>query len=107
MRVFLALLLLIDLTAATTTVTSFNALQSANVDANIGVTNDVAFTTQLTIGGTVAITSTTMATLSGGGSTCFFYVTGGALTLTSLTLRDGYVRMAMPNDWLQRAGGRA
>ena len=100
MRMFLALLLLFKLTAATTTVTNFTALQSANVDgANIDVTDDVTFTTSLTISGTVAITSTKGATLSGGGSQPLFDVDGGgALTLTSLTLRDGYVRTAMPND---------
>ena len=70
MRVFLAFVLLCNLTVATTTVTSFTALQSANVDgANIDVTNDVTFTDYITISGTVAMTSTTGATLSGGGST--------------------------------------
>ena len=107
MRVFLAFVLLCNRTVATMTVTSFTALQSANVDgATIDVTNDVTFTDWLTISGTVAITSTTGEKLSGGGSTRFFHVNGGALTLTSLTLQDGYVRMAMPSDWLQRAGGR-
>ena len=102
----LALLLLVRVVSATTTVTSFSALSAANVDgADIDVVTDVTFTSQLTITGTVAITSTTGATVSGGGSTRFFYLNGGTLTLSSLTLDDGAVSTDWTGDYTTCMGG--
>ena len=88
----LALLTLARAGIATTTVTSFAALSAANVNgAVIDVASDITFTSYLTVTGSVAMTSSVGAVLSGSGSTRLFYVSGGALTLSSLTLRDGYV----------------
>ena len=76
------------------TVTSFTALSSANIDgADIDVEGDITFTAPLAISGTVSITSSTAATLSGGGSTRLFQVSAGStLTLSSLTLTNGYAQ---------------
>ena len=89
----LALLALARAGIATTTVTSFAALSAANADgAVIDVMSDVTFTSTLSVTGSVAMTSSTGAVLSGGGSRRLFNVNGGAtLALSSLTLRDGYV----------------
>ena len=84
----------------TTAVTSFTRLQSANSDgAQLDVTSNITFTTEITIVGTVMITSSTGATLSGGGSTRLFYVTSGStLYLSSLTLDNGAMSTSSCDD---------
>ena len=76
----------------TQTVTLFSALSDANTDgANIDVVSDISFTSTLTISGAVSMTSTTGATLSGGGAVQLFSIASGSLSLLSLTLRDGFM----------------
>ena len=74
-----------------TTVTTFSNLASASTDgAYINVAEDITFANSVAISGTVSLMSSTGAALDGNGSTRLFKVgSGGALTLSFLTLRDG------------------
>ena len=101
----LALVMIVPVVSTITTVTSFAALSAAIVDgADINVAADVTFTSQLTVTGTVAISSSTGATLSGGGSTRLFDVTSGSLSLSLLTLENGAASTSSCDDTTCKGG---